>query len=356
MTPENNGLDKSSPYLHKNNSLEVGIVRSLIKNIRLDKEEEEETLDVYSRTVIQVAEKLSPAVVNISIHQPSSDPYSRLSYDLRGMGSGFIVTPDGFILTNSHVVRGSTMVEVTLNDGRSFPAEIVGDDPFTDIALLRVPLSDLPAAQLGNSGNLKVGQLVVAIGNPLGFQCTVTAGVISALGRAFRLPSGWLIEDVIQTDAALNPGSSGGPLANSNGEVIGINTAIIQPAQGICFAIPVNTARRVTASLISKGRVIRGYLGIAGQRWPLPRQTTKALGIAQLSGVVVASIAPGSPAEKAGFIKGDVILDIGGNMVGSVDDLHRFLEENPPGMTHTVTVIRRDRKVSLEVTPIEMEI
>ncbi|MBI3988583.1 MAG: trypsin-like peptidase domain-containing protein [candidate division NC10 bacterium] len=213
---------------------------------------EEKALDAYSKIIVHVAELLSPSVVNINVVQQVRDPYRGILREGRGQGSGFIVTPDGFILTNSHVVQGAPSVEVILNDGRTFAAEVVGADAFTDLALLRIPAGDLPIARLGDSEAVRVGQLVVAIGNPLGFQCTVTAGVISALGRAFMARPGRLIENIIQTDAALNPGSSGGPLADAEGKVIGINTAIIQPAQGLCFAIPINTAKRIIPHLIAE--------------------------------------------------------------------------------------------------------
>ncbi|KPL13348.1 serine protease, partial [candidate division WOR_3 bacterium SM1_77] len=218
-------------------------------------------LDYYSRTVVGVADKISPAVVNIGV--------LNVRRERSGTGSGLIITPDGYVLTNEHVIHGVNLIEVKLNDGRKFNAQIVGTDPTTDTAVLRVPGSNLPLTQLGESKNLKVGQLVVAIGNPFGFQCTVTAGVISALGRSLRSTNNRLIENVIQTDAALNPGSSGGPLVNSRAEVIGMNTAIIYPAQGLCFAIPIDTVKRVVQMLISEGKVSRGYLGIMAQPVPL---------------------------------------------------------------------------------------
>ena len=302
-------------------------------------------LDSYSRTVIGVAEKISPSVVHIGV--------LKVRKEQTGTGSGLIITPDGYVLTNEHVVHGANLIEVRSNDGPKFDARIVGTDPATDTAVLRIPGSNLPSAALGDSQKLIVGQLVVAIGNPFGFQCTVTAGVISALGRSLRSTNGRLIENIIQTDAALNPGSSGGPLANSRGEVIGMNTAIIYPAQGLCFAIPVNTIKRVVQMLISQGKVSRGYLGIMAQPVLLERRVTRALGIQQESGVGVFEVARNSPADKALITPNDVILDIDDRPVTNVDELHSFLDENPAGKEYEVTVLRGASLLKLVIKPAE---
>ncbi len=307
--------------------------------------DETSLLDAYSQIVVGVAEKLSPAVVHINVAQRRRE--------LRGTGSGLIVTPDGYVLTNRHVVHRAKAIEVTLNDSRTFPAELVGEDAATDIAVLRIPPSDLPIAQLGDSQDLRVGQLVVAIGNPFGFQCTVTAGVISALGRTLRTEGGRLIENIIQTDASLNPGSSGGPLVDSDGKVIGINTAIIYPAQGLCFAIPIDTVKRVAGMLITTGKVSRGYLGITAQPVRLyPRLATR-LKLTQDSGVAVLEVMPGSPAQRAGLVPKDIIVNIGEIPISGVDDLHRFLDEHPVGERYEMMVLRNGTVMKLDVTPDE---
>ncbi|NIN67276.1 MAG: trypsin-like serine protease [Anaerolineae bacterium] len=303
-------------------------------------------MDVYSQVIVQVAEKLSPSVVHISL--------AGRRRQRRGTGSGLIVTPDGYVLTNRHVVHGASEIEVTLNDSRTFSAELVGEDAPTDVGVIRVPPSDLPIAELGVSQTLRVGQLVVAIGNPLGFQTTVTAGVISALGRSLRTDTGRLIENIIQTDAALNPGSSGGPLVNSQGEVIGINTAIIYGAQGLCFAIPIDTVRRVAGMLITSGRVTRGYLGISAQPVRLYPRLAANLKLEQESGVAVIEVAPGSPADRAGVSPRDVIVSIGDAVISGVDDLHRFLDDYPVGESCEMGVIRNGKAMALTVTPDEL--
>lgn len=313
---------------------------------------EESLLDAYSQAVVTVAEKVSPAVVNISTTFRVRPPgYGSAAQEATGTGSGIIIAPDGFILTNSHVVHEGVRIEVALNDGRGFGAQMVGEDPPTDLAVIRIIASGLPAVEMGDSDHLKVGQLVIAIGNPFGFQTTVTTGVISALGRALRTESGRLIENIIQTDAALNPGSSGGPLVDSRGRVIGINTAIIRPAQGICFAIPANTARLVAGLLITKGRVERGYLGITGQRRPIHRRLIIAYKLAANNGVFVVQVAPNSPADRAGLMPGDVIIAMDGAIVQSVDDLHRLLTEKPVGKPAPLTVLRRTEKLVLQIVP-----
>jgi S1-C subfamily serine protease len=302
-------------------------------------------LDSYSSTVIGVADKISPAVVNIGV--------LKVRKEQSGAGSGLIIAPDGYLLTNEHVVHGANLIEVRLNDGRKFDAQIVGIDPATDTAVLRIPGLDLPSARLGDSQKLKVGQLVVAIGNPFGFQCTVTAGVVSALGRSLRSTNGHLIDNVIQTDAALNPGSSGGPLVNSRSEVIGMNTAIIYQAQGLCFAIPINTVKRVVQMLISNGKVSRGHIGIMAQPILLQRRVTRALAIKQQSGVGVVEVARNSPADKAKIMPNDIILAVDKTVVTNVDELHRFLDENPAGRDYRITVLRGLEILQLTILPQE---
>jgi S1-C subfamily serine protease len=265
------------------------------------------------------------------------------------VGSGVIIAPDGFILTNSHVVMGAQEIEVLLADGQQFPAEVVGTDPHTDLAVLRIPTSGLPAAEIGDSDRLRVGQLVIAIGNPLGFQFTVTTGVVSALGRALRSQTGRLIENVIQTDAALNPGSSGGPLVDSRARVVGINTAIIAPAQGICFAIPSNTAKWVAGQLITEGKVHRAYLGIVGQTVRLPRHLVVGHRIAQETGVAVVAIAPGSPAAASDLWEGDIIVALGQEPVTTIDVLQKILARTPIGTREILTVLRGDKRLELSV-------
>jgi S1-C subfamily serine protease len=305
-------------------------------------------LDAYSRAVTGVSEAVSPSVLKVDVHSKSSRRGSP------GSGSGFVFTPDGFALTNSHVVRGASAVEVSLTDGRSFPADLVGDDPATDLAVVRFSAKDLVPARLGDSQRLRVGELAIAIGNPYGFHCTVTAGVVSALGRSIRSQSGRLIENVIQTDASLNPGNSGGPLLNSRGEVIGINTAVILPAQGICFAIPINTAKFIAGRLIKDGRVSRSYIGIAGQDVPLHRRVARFHGLTQPTAILVNSVQPGSPAERAGLRGGDLIVAYEGAPIGGVDDLHRILTEEKVGRRASMTIVRdSERKLELAVTPQE---
>jgi S1-C subfamily serine protease len=313
-------------------------------------------LDAYSQAVIRVAEKVSPSVVNIEVEQKSrSRSFSgpRFRRSPHGSGSGFIFTPDGFILTNSHVVHQAVHIEAVLSDGRKFAAESVGDDPETDLAVIRINAPNLLPAVLGDSQSVKVGQLVVAIGNPYGFQCTVTTGVVSALGRSLRSRSGRLIENLVQTDAALNPGNSGGPLVTSRGEVIGVNTAVILPAQGICFAIAMNTAKLVAAQLIKNGKVRRSYIGVTGQVVALHRRAVRFHHLAVESGVLVVSVEPGSPAQKAGLVEGDVIVAFGDEAVGGIDDLHRFLTQERVGVKTLLTVLRGLEKIDFPVVPEE---
>ena len=309
-------------------------------------------LDAYSAAVVRAVEIVGPSVVKIDAHPPAAEG-RRARRDRGGTGSGFLFTPDGLVLTNSHVVSGSTYIEVTLQDGRHCLATAVGDDPDTDLAVLRISGDDLEPAQLGDSEALRPGQLVIAIGNPLGFQATVTAGVVSALGRSLRSRSGRLMENIIQTDAALNPGNSGGPLVNARGEVVGVNTAMIQQAQNLCFAIPANTARWVASRLIQNGRVRRGYLGLGGQTVRLQRRRVLDLQLARETGILVLHVEPGSPAQRAGLAEGDLILAFGTEPVGGVDDLHRLLTEPKIGEPTSLTVLRLGRRMTIEVTPAE---
>jgi S1-C subfamily serine protease len=305
-------------------------------------------LDAYSRAVVGAAERVSPAVVKIDVKRRVA------SHEAAGSGSGFLFTPDGLILTNSHVAGGASQLTVTLSDGQREVAHLVGDDPHTDLAVVRVSGSRLPSAVLGSSREIRVGQLAIAIGNPYGFECTVTAGVVSALGRSLRAQSGRLIDDVIQTDAALNPGNSGGPLVSSSAEVIGVNTAIIMPAQGICFATAIDTAKVVVGQLLRHGRVRRGYLGVAGQNVPLPRRLVRFFELPLESGVRVTSVEPGSPASSARLQDGDVIVAWDGKPVAGIDALHRLLTEEGLGRSAELTVLRRLQKLALAITPVEL--
>jgi len=295
-------------------------------------------MDAYSAAVVSAAERVSPSVVRIDIRG-------------RGSGSGFVFTPDGYVLTNSHVVHGAGRIDVTLAGGDAFAARLVGEDPDTDVAVVRVEAPDLVAAPLGDSSRLKVGQLVVAIGNPLGFQCSVTAGVVSALGRSLRATSGRLIDDVIQTDASLNPGNSGGPLVVASGEVVGVNTAMIHSAQGICFAIAINTVAHVVSQLIREGRVRRSVIGLAGQTVPVLRRVVRYHGLEKETAVLVVSVEDGGPAARAGVRAGDFIVGMAGRAVAGVDDLHKLLTDRLTGVPTTVTVVRGAQKVDLTVTP-----
>jgi S1-C subfamily serine protease len=310
-------------------------------------------LDAYSRAVVEAVERASPSVVHIQV---SGRPGRRSPYsgeEPGGTGSGLIFAPDGFVLTNSHVVHAAAHIEATLADGRRFPADVVGDDPDTDLAVVRVHESGLPAARLGDSESLRVGQLVVAIGNPLGFQYTVTVGVVSALGRSLRSQSGRLIDNVIQTDAALNPGSSGGPLVDSRGEVIGVNTAIILGAQGLCFATPINTAQYVVPRLIRDGRIRRAWLGIGCQNLKVAPHAARVLGMGAESGVLVIAVESGSPADRAGVQERDLLVELGGHTVSSIDDLHRALSGDLIGKSVEMVLIRRSERVRLAVVPRE---
>jgi len=308
---------------------------------------DEPLLDAYSRAVTGVAEAVGPAVVRLDVRRRVRGRV----HD--GSGSGFILTPDGLIVTNSHVVSGAAAISTTLNDGQSLSAHLIGDDPDTDLAVVRVDGHKLPSVRLGESRGLRVGQLAIAIGNPYGFQCTVTAGVVSALGRSLRSQSGRLMDDVIQTDAALNPGNSGGPLVSSAGEVIGVNTAIIPSAQGICFATAIDTARVTIAQLLKHGRVRRARLGLAGQNIVLPRRMVRRYELARDAAVQVASIERGGPAARAGLEQGDIIVGFAGHPVAGFDDLHRLLTEERLGGRVPVTVLRRGQRLTLDIQPDE---
>lgn len=298
-------------------------------------------MDAYSQAVVGAAEKASPAVVKVEV--PGG-----------GTGSGFVFTPDGFTLTNSHVVHGAEALSARTTDGRTLEAELVGDDPDTDVAVLRLRAPELSWVRLGDSSTLKPGQLVVAIGSPLGFQATVTAGVVSALGRSMRSKTGRLMDGMIQTDAPLNPGNSGGPLVDSEGQVVGVNTAVIMPAQGLCFAIPVNTAQRVAGHLMRDGRVRRGRLGVGGQVVRLPSFVRRGLALQQETGVLVVAVQKDSPAHEAGVLENDVVIAFDGSPVAGVDDLHRLLDgEQGIGKRAALTVLRDQHPLNLEVVPAE---
>src|SRR5438094_4247595 len=301
-----------------------------------------ELLDAYSLAVIRAVETVGPAVVKVDVE--------------RGGGSGVVFTPDGLALTNSHVVHRAPRITMTLPDGRTFRADVVGDDPDTDLAVIRAAVDagvSLPWASLGDSRAVRVGQIAIAIGNPYGFQHSVTAGVVSALGRSLRSRSGRLMDDVIQTDAALNPGNSGGPLVTTRGEVIGVNTAMILPAQGLCLAIASNTAQFVAARLIRPGRVRRTYIGVAGQNVPVPRALARANQVAAASGVLVESVQADSPASACGLRHGDIILAFAGDAIAGIDDLHRRLTDDRIGVPSALTILRAGQRRQLTIVPAE---
>jgi S1-C subfamily serine protease len=306
---------------------------------------EHEALDAYSRVIVTVAETLGPAVVNL--RGIAGDGGRRAT----GSGSGFLFTPDGFLLTNHHVVRGVSRVRIRLSDGREVSGRVIGADPWTDVAVVSADASGLPHAELGESGRLRVGQLVVAIGSPFGFESTVTAGVVSALGRTLRSITGHLVDNVIQTDAALNPGNSGGPLLDSSGRVIGINTAIIQSAQGICFAIPINMAKRIVPQLMQHGRVVRGYLGMHGRDVPIARQVARNFDLDQQTAVEVMALEPGGPAAQAGMADGDLIIALGDQPISTIDDLQNRLADIPVGIPTEVVLLRGNRRLVRFVVP-----
>ena len=305
-------------------------------------------LDAYSQAIVHAADRISPSVVNIDVQHRATAQRpadSGAPYDAHSSGSGFIFTPDGFTLTNSHVLHGAAEIQATLADGRRIQADLIGDDPDTDLAVVRIDAPGLVPVELGDSQRVLVGQVAIAAGNPYGFQYSVTAGVVSALGRTLRATSGRLIDNVIQTDAALNPGNSGGPLVNSRGEVIGVNTAVIRPAQGICFAIGINTAKFVAAKLIKDGKIRRGYIGVIGQNVPLPRRVVRFHELSVESGILVVSIERSSPAERAGLAAGDVIIAYGDQPVRDIDGLHRLLVEEQVGQRTPLTLLRHGVKL-----------
>jgi S1-C subfamily serine protease len=306
-------------------------------------DEEDEALDAYSRVVVRVADALRPAVVNLRAGRGNRE----------GSGSGILFTPDGFLLTNAHVVGGHERVRIHLSDGRELSGRLVGADPWTDLAVVQAEAGGLPHGSFGDSSRLRVGQLVVAIGSPFGFESTVTAGVVSALGRTLRSITGHLVDNVIQTDAALNPGNSGGPLVDSRGRVIGINTAIIRPAQGLCFAIPVNMARDILPQLMQHGRVVRGYLGLHARNVPIPRALTRQFDLGQTTGVEVMAIEPGAPADQAGLLEGDVIVSLAEKAVPSIDELHKVLTQVSVGVPASVLFLRGQRRLERLVVPAE---
>jgi S1-C subfamily serine protease len=319
-----------------------------------------ELLDAYSATVVSAVERVSPAVAHLEVWGPAAGrarrPRSRgddAQAQPAGSGSGFVFTPDGFMLTNSHVVERASRIRATFADGTSGPAEIVGRDPDTDLAVLRVDAPALTAATLGDSRRLRPGQIVIAIGNPLGFASTVTSGVVSALGRTMRAQSGRVIDAVIQTDAALNPGSSGGPLVDSRGEVVGINTAIISGAQGICFAVPVSTAQLVIPQLIGEGRVRRGWIGVSGQSIRLSRRRIQLSHLSAGGGVLVTEVAARSPAEAAGLRPRDIVIGYGESVVGGIDDLQRLLTRDAIDRAAQIVVLREGERLSRWIIPAE---
>jgi S1-C subfamily serine protease len=305
--------------------------------------EDDAAMDAFSRVVITVADRLRPAVVNLRSGEGRQ----------AGSGSGVFFTPDGFLLTNHHVIRGQRRVAVRLHDGRELVGRVVGADPWTDLAVVRAEGNDLPFAEFGDSKSLRVGQLVVAIGSPYGFESTVTAGVVSALGRNLRSVSGHLVDNVIQTDAALNPGNSGGPLLDGRGRVIGINTAIIQPAQGICFAIPINAARHILPQLMQHGRVVRGYLGLHGRSIPLSPSLAQRFDLPQRGAVEVVAVESGGPADDAGLQEDDLIISLGDEPVTSVDDLHKLLTQLPVGIPASLVLVRGERRLQRFAVPAE---
>jgi S1-C subfamily serine protease len=314
-------------------------------------------LDAYSSAVVHAVERVGPAVAHLSVwSEPRSSVRRPRGYRAdapSGTGSGFVFTPDGFLLTNSHVVEGASRIRASFSDGSSYDAHLVGADPDTDLAVLRVHTTFTTPAQLGDSSRLRPGQVVIAIGNPLGFASTVTSGIISALGRTMRSQSGRLIDAVIQTDAALNPGNSGGPLVDSRGNVVGINTAVIAGAQGICFAVSSSTAQFVIPQLLGEGRVRRAWIGVAGQTIQLSRRRVQLSHLSAASAMLVTDVIPGAPADLAGIRPRDIILSIGDSVVTGVDDMQRVLTRDRILRTARVTLLRDGEQLSLSLTASE---
>jgi S1-C subfamily serine protease len=320
-------------------------------------ENDEQLLDAYSRAVSGAAERVAGSVVKLDVRQrlvaPPGRGGQRPPIEIGGSGSGFVFTPDGLILTNSHVVHRASSIDVTLADGSTARADLVGEDPHTDLAVVRIAAPGLVPAPLGDSQALRPGQVVIAIGNPLGFQASVTAGVVSALGRSLRARSGRLMDDIIQTDAALNPGNSGGPLVTTRGEVVGVNTAIIQGAQGMAFAVAINTAKFVAGRLIRDGRIRRGWIGVAGQNVTVHRRLARAYGLKADGGVLVVSVEPNSAAQRAGLMERDIIIGIAGASVAGIDDLHRHLVDEGIGARLPLVVLRGNERRELTIVPEE---
>ncbi len=316
--------------------------------------DDSELLDAYSTAVVSAVERVGPAVVHLEVTRArAGDRRGRGQPNEDGSGSGFVFTLDGFVLTNSHVVERARSVRATFTDGTRCAAQLVGSDPDTDLAVLRIDAPPLVAAQLGDSTRLRPGQLVVAIGNPLGFESTVTSGVVSALGRTMRSQSGRIIEAVIQTDAALNPGNSGGPLVDSHGEVVGVNTAIIAGARGIAFAVPVSTAQLVIPQLIREGRVRRGWIGVSGQTIELSRRRVQLSHLAGAGAVLITEVSPRSPADRAGLRPRDIIVGLDGSVVAGIDDLQRVLTGESIGRSVAVTALRDGVQLRLPIVPVE---
>ena len=309
--------------------------------------DDRELLDAYSDAVVSVVDAVGPSVVSIGVSARGEHPRAG------GAGSGVVISSDGYVLTNSHVVHEATALEISLTDGRRFGASLVGEDPATDLAIVHADAPALPAARLGQSARLRVGQLVIAIGNPFGFQSTVSAGVVSALGRSLRSTTGRLIDGIIQTDVALNPGNSGGPLVDSRGRVVGVNTAVFAMAQGIGFAVPIDTATTVVPQLLARGRVVRAYRGFGGQSRPVDRRLVRALGLPYERAVEIVSVEAGTPAAGSGLRGGDLVVAIDDHPVQTVDDVHRVLGAEAIGREMRIRLVRDGRRLEVRVVPAE---